>query len=998
MALRAKRLALLCCSSLERNATLLAPSLLQSSPSLRHPGPRIATALVTLTRDAAFCGVELGVAASVAPRAAGTTLPALLRAADACALVAPTDAFSPLCVLASHFWPGLGGAWAASPASLDDAAACAALRLLVVPSVWRLLPGVAPAGAADAAASVVARRLLLRQHSADGAAPALRAALAAACGAAAPPPSLVLPLLGNLLGAASYGGCSSAVASFVGDCLASLPRGALACADAARGPAQPDTVAADGGGGGGGGEWRGAHAGDEAGADATAMDVDDGSAALPPLPPSLPPPHAAGSPPAAPSSPRLPPAVAAQLRLLSSPAVVSWLIRTDGAAVDARGGAPPLLAALRAAPPRVRALILATSAFGHGCIDSLWAGAEAEAASPPPAAPAPSAPASHARASHQTLLIAPPPRLVLFSTVYSYFLLTCDDASFAGGAASGGGLSQRQHASLVRLLRDALAAALWGPHAPTSGPTHPDVSDLARLQAELHARCFGRSSPFCNASDFNAPQLATLEGEGRALADALAGRAGGGDDGDSDDEGGGSGGGGGGGGTGAPSADAAAASSASQRRSSRAARLLATAPSLAPFRLRARLFAELAAAASGRAAASAAHGSLFGRFAGRSGWDGGGGGGGGGVTQVTIRRAHEAEDGFSQLASLPPETLRGPVRVRFVSTHGETEAGVDGGGLWKDYLDAFWGDAFRPGRGLWRPTPGNTLFPDSGAQATTPSSLAQFRFQGAMLAKAMCEGTLAELPLALPMLAKLRGAGGGSATLSDLASLDEGLHGSLVALRRFSGDHSSLCLFFTAPGAPDVELVPGGKDIAVTAANKAAFIASVALWALSTSVAPQAASFCDGFFSLVSPSWTRMFSAAELGVLVSGASGAVLDVDDLASHAVFSGGYSASHPSVQLLWDVLRSLAPPHQAAALRFVTACSRPPLLGFATLDPPFCVHRAAVAGSDAGDHTADLQRLPTASTCVNTLKLPPYATEEQLRAKLLMAITSGSGFDLS
>jgi ubiquitin-protein ligase E3 C len=39
-----------------------------------------------------------------------------------------------------------------------------------------------------------------------------------------------------------------------------------------------------------------------------------------------------------------------------------------------------------------------------------------------------------------------------------------------------------------------------------------------------------------------------------------------------------------------------------------------------------------------------------------------------------------------------------------------------------------------------------------------------------------------------------------------------------------------------------------------------------------------------------------------------------------------------------------------------------------------------------------------LPTSSTCVNQLKLPPYKNKAQMREKLLYAAKSGAGFDLS
>jgi ubiquitin-protein ligase E3 A len=42
-------------------------------------------------------------------------------------------------------------------------------------------------------------------------------------------------------------------------------------------------------------------------------------------------------------------------------------------------------------------------------------------------------------------------------------------------------------------------------------------------------------------------------------------------------------------------------------------------------------------------------------------------------------------------------------------------------------------------------------------------------------------------------------------------------------------------------------------------------------------------------------------------------------------------------------------------------------------------------------------DSDRLPTASTCFNTLLLPPYSSEEKMRDRLMTAIENCSGFGL-
>lgn len=41
---------------------------------------------------------------------------------------------------------------------------------------------------------------------------------------------------------------------------------------------------------------------------------------------------------------------------------------------------------------------------------------------------------------------------------------------------------------------------------------------------------------------------------------------------------------------------------------------------------------------------------------------------------------------------------------------------------------------------------------------------------------------------------------------------------------------------------------------------------------------------------------------------------------------------------------------------------------------------------------------ERLPSSSTCINLLKLPPYRSAEAVRSKLLFAIKNVAGFDLS
>ncbi|CAN0374136.1 unnamed protein product [Laminaria digitata] len=94
--------------------------------------------------------------------------------------------------------------------------------------------------------------------------------------------------------------------------------------------------------------------------------------------------------------------------------------------------------------------------------------------------------------------------------------------------------------------------------------------------------------------------------------------------------------------------------------------------------------------------------------------------------------------------------------------------------------------------------------------------------------------------------------------------------------------------------------------------------------------------------------------------------------------------------TVRRFWSVVGAMSDKEKAALLRFVTSCERPPPLGFESMQPPFCLHRVGVR--------SDSERLPTASTCFNTLKLPTYSSEKVMKAKLLTSIFSGTGFELS
>ena len=85
------------------------------------------------------------------------------------------------------------------------------------------------------------------------------------------------------------------------------------------------------------------------------------------------------------------------------------------------------------------------------------------------------------------------------------------------------------------------------------------------------------------------------------------------------------------------------------------------------------------------------------------------------------------------------EELRGRIRIQYVDSYGEVEAGVDGGGLFKDFMENLVKEGFNPEIGLFRTTPEQKLYPSPAASSAVPNALALFEFLGKMLGKAMYE-------------------------------------------------------------------------------------------------------------------------------------------------------------------------------------------------------------------------------------------------------------------
>ncbi|XP_054852100.1 ubiquitin-protein ligase E3B isoform X2 [Eublepharis macularius] len=389
------------------------------------------------------------------------------------------------------------------------------------------------------------------------------------------------------------------------------------------------------------------------------------------------------------------------------------------------------------------------------------------------------------------------------------------------------------------------------------------------------------------------------------------------------------------------------------------------------------------------------------------------------VTHITIRRSRMLEDGYEQLRQLSQNAMKGVIRVKFVNDLGVDEAGIDQDGVFKEFLEEIIKKVFDPALNLFKTTSGDERLYPSPTSYIHENYLQLFEFVGKMLGKAVYEGIVVDVPFASFFLSQLLGHHHSIfySSVDELPSLDSEFYKNLTSIKRYDGDTSDLGL--TLSYDEDVmgqlvchELVPGGKTMPVTNENKISYIHLMAHFRMHTQIKSQTAALISGFRSIIKPEWIRMFSAPELQRLISG-DNAEIDLEDLKKHTVYYGGFHGSHRVIIWLWDILANdFSPDERAMFLKFVTSCSRPPLLGFAYLKPPFSIRCVEVSDDqDTGDTLGSVLRgfftirkkepggrLPTSSTCFNLLKLPNYSKKSVLREKLRYAISMNTGFELS
>ncbi|XP_074275667.1 E3 ubiquitin-protein ligase UPL3-like [Silene latifolia] len=300
--------------------------------------------------------------------------------------------------------------------------------------------------------------------------------------------------------------------------------------------------------------------------------------------------------------------------------------------------------------------------------------------------------------------------------------------------------------------------------------------------------------------------------------------------------------------------------------------------------------------------------------------------------------------------------------------------------------------------------------------------LEYFRLLGRVMAKALQDGRLLDLPLSMAFYKLVRGE---ELDLHDILSFDPEIGRTLQELQALvcrkqylesiGGDHpdaigelcfrgtpiGDLCLDFTLPGYPDYVLKPGDETVDIN--NLEEYISLVVDATVETGISRQLEAFRAGFNQVFEVTSLQIFSPNELDYLLCGRR-ELWKPDTLVDHIKFDHGYTAKSPAIVNLLEIMGEFTPEQQRAFCQFVTGAPMLPPGGLAVLNPKLTIVRklsssgTTAANGTGASETAD-DDLPSVMTCANYLKLPPYSTKEVMLKKLLYAINEGQGsFDLS
>ncbi|KAF0686101.1 Aste57867_22066 [Aphanomyces stellatus] len=363
-----------------------------------------------------------------------------------------------------------------------------------------------------------------------------------------------------------------------------------------------------------------------------------------------------------------------------------------------------------------------------------------------------------------------------------------------------------------------------------------------------------------------------------------------------------------------------------------------------------------------------------------------------GYSKMRIYRDKIFEESLEILMFIDPVQLCSMTRIELLG-----ESGIDAGGVLREWYSQLTLAVFEPARGLFIPANKSEQSYFINPAARAPVDLRRFQAIGRMLGGAIVDGQVLPFRLALPLFKMLLGA---PLAFQDVWHVDESTFRSLVFIRDTDTDVSDLELDFSVLATTKMEtgdgnevqvlvdLVPEGRHMGVTMANRAKYVECMTKYLLFDRIQPQVDALVRGLYEVIPPDLLMPFDAKEFELLVCGYSD--IDVADWRASTSASLALRSSK-CLGWFWDIVQNeMTHDDRAKLLRFATGSSRVPLQGFKGLtsyDGKLCPFSLKAIPYTRG-------AFPKAHSCFNRIDLPVYPD----RALLQEALTALVNLDVA
>jgi len=368
-----------------------------------------------------------------------------------------------------------------------------------------------------------------------------------------------------------------------------------------------------------------------------------------------------------------------------------------------------------------------------------------------------------------------------------------------------------------------------------------------------------------------------------------------------------------------------------------------------------------------------------------------------GHMRICVRRDNLLSDSVSAVMSLSREDLKKVWRFEFMG-----EAGIDAGGLAKEWFLLATKAIFDGDSGLWLSSEGNQMLMriNPASEVSCPEDhLIYFRFLGRVLGKALFEGQIVSGHMVQYLYKYLLG---WPITFDDLESVDQDIYENLKKVLAMKPEEIEyMCLDFTTTQnllgeSVQVSLVPDGEDKAVTGENLTEYLEVYFKYLMIERIKPQVTELLLGFYDVIPEPLLTVFDYQEIELIMCGLP--TIDILDWKHHTQYTGTFHSTKSksnACKMFWDIVENdFDQEMKARLLQFVTGTSGVPSRGFSVLQ-----------GSDGNIKLFTLNGVamragvyPRAHTCFNRLDLPMYKSKAELREKLKVAVTQcATGFTL-